>query len=406
QLCDETTLGWTVALTSTIVTIAVCSGFTRHGIVSLIDRAVDHVQINVKPYQVTLITESSEVLSPASQLVTKRVVGEFRSLVLGMSELARIENQQLSCVKRSVASFFTRSTMKIMIPDTADENTLLMELIDFLDEFFAFCLIFLINKGRGLNLKEFFRYSWNFKFAYISVVELSKRDDKRTVIMPMQYAKSYTVIHQYNSSVDAYKKKRFSSFANLFPKSTRNLYGQVMRVGFLDTFPQVMFHKSLIDCNKDVWSALYGLDVLISQILASTLNFSIKVALINSGHKDLSCLNVPSTSFLDLFLSDDLDYFVNFYYLSGRIPMSNYDVELMTFLYYDSVHMVIKQYGFAVVECCHLIFVLLLMIFIKVMKIGDETWTIYNLLPVAIGNSVKMGLDNSTRRVIFITRRL
>lgn len=401
------------------VTIAVCSGSTRHGIVDLIDRVVDHVQINVKPHQVTLITESSEVLSPASQLVARRVVGKFRSQVLGTEELWRLENQRLSRVKRSVATFFTRSTMKIVVLDAADEKTAirrLMDLIDFLDEFFVRstrpkCLIFLVNEGRSLYLRGFFKYAWTFKFIDISVVELFIRDDKRAVISSTQYANSYAVVHQYNPFIDVYKKNRLSLTADLFPKKTRNLYGHVMRIGFLDTFPQVMFHKNLLDCDKNVWRALYGLDVFVSRILASTLNFSVKVVLINSGDEDLSCFNVSRTSYFDLLRTDDLDYYVNFYYLSGRQLMSDFNAELTTFLYYDSVHLVIKQYGFPVINVQDLvyasgtifIFVLLLLIFIKLMRIGDRTWTLHNILSVALGNSVTMSLDNSTRRVIFMT---
>lgn len=367
-----------------------------------------------------IITKAPEKISSSKPLsiIVQEFVENFPTAILSYQALLTLpDKKNVEDITTYFAFEFQRSVLKIIFLDATDKNAT-HELIDTVNLLANFtinsppskCAIILINSDRNnVDFQQFFRFSWENKLLYLTVVEyLQKQKSKNRLLSYKNY--STPIIHQYNPYNNSYKHEFLAAKVDLFSDNLSDLYGFPLNVEILEDSPNVMVDENYNGDN--VLDAIYGIDVEISRALAKKLNFSFNVKAILSNNKHLTRFNTTMMGFIYEGINNDiLDYSLNLAANIGRPSMRGYEdnIQLGTFLYKVSPSILAKQYGsYKVNMLSHIISSIVLtitciLVFVSVLKFDKKVWTFYNITKILIGISINPEPQKIGERILFLS---
>lgn len=387
----------------------ICFGMSNCRETDLVNSLLEHITNHA---MVITKTEKPSSIKPSSiihELMKKNptTVSDFEGL------LTLPDNKYVQDKTQFFALKFQRKALKIIFLDATDKNGT-QELLDTakilanstINRPPSKCVIILTNSKNNIDFPQFFRFSWEKKLLFITVVEYLQEQTCKTGLLSHRNV-SIPIVHQYNPFNNSYKYEYFSAAVDLFSDKLHNLYGFPLNIAISEEAPHVMVDENY-DGNN-ILDAIYGIDVEMSKTLAKMLNFSFNVKAIVSPNKRLTKFNATMGHVLQGILNGTLDYGFNTVNSIG-IPSMYYQSNrsIGAFLYTSTISILAKQYGsYTVFVPFHgllsiLVIITCITILVLVLKFDVRVWTSHNVTKILIGRPIYPEPQKVTERIFFL----
>ncbi|KAJ8675140.1 hypothetical protein QAD02_010926 [Eretmocerus hayati] len=206
---------------------------------------VDYMKNYLSTYQVTVVVQLANNLTPFGSGIVTLITDEFSSIVIDIDVDYGIP------VVRPYGNLWDRakeqSKLKVALVEIHEKQDILLHLRMMIFHIITYsgrvrgkCMIFLIN-GKGQSLEHFLRFAWSLDFLDITVVEWVNTTQTQT-LTTTETLDSEVLVHIFDPFQDKYTKERLSNTTNLLPCKARNLHGYRFR-GIANAYPGVFFQE-------------------------------------------------------------------------------------------------------------------------------------------------------------------
>ncbi|OXU18562.1 hypothetical protein TSAR_006235 [Trichomalopsis sarcophagae] len=340
-------------------------------------------------YRMTILTDTSDGFPTVSAIFERNLVAVFPSLVVDINESNMIPHNLKSLLLSESEGeivyvmfsgvnpvFLAMRYIEYMIFNTAETER-------------PKCIIFVLSNETSTNFYIFYRFIWMHDFLDITIVELLQKNQVGNKLnKPSNFLKR-TLVHQYNPFIDTYKKEYFSLNTKIFTNKLNNFYGYPLSTAAYDSIPSSLLTDDL----------MFGKDARVIESISSASNFSFK-------------LSVATSYEVIYFVANGIvDFSATFF--QAATPLENQTPTYRTsiFVQSSSTHLLVRQYPkFKTVMTPKsiivvIVFALVVVVFIIsvwLLKLDFQTWTVYNVIQLLIGNSVTFEIRTFKERIVFI----
>lgn len=188
---------------------------------------------------IMLITNSPKTLSSTSMLVIREISNTSPFTFVNIKDFASAcDNKNVETPKELSSMRFQGEVLTIIFIDGNMERNLTQGLIHhmiFLNDHIdntprPKCLVILENAMYNSDILEFLKFSWEYKFLYVTVVEFFQSSkENQSPFLPMN--ELIAIVHQYNPFTAAYEEKHFFKEDELFFDKLRDLNGFSLNAG-------------------------------------------------------------------------------------------------------------------------------------------------------------------------------
>jgi hypothetical protein len=385
--------------------------------VGILYHLMDYVQSNLETQRLTLITKSTNTLSLTSKQLIQCFLVKYSSILLEINSIVnKSSSKEILLIKNLFGRRDESFSTKILFLDISNDINIEQELIIFINFLVnntakiprSKCLIFLINKHlKSVEIKEFFKYSWFYEFLDITVIEIMERNVHNTMLISL-FKQTNIILHAYNPFSNTYIKEYSIKKSNLFTDKLKNLHKIPIPIGANEYFPNVLFPKEFNQNN--IWEQLNGCDVLLTNILAEKLNFTIELKIIFSEDIKLKLLNSSYSNLADPLNDNFINYVVNIDYVMGTQSLEEYSFSPGLFLEQGSFYFIVKQYSnskikfsenFIVILAIFIVIAVISICFVRLVNFNNKIWSIYNITQILIGTSIINTPERVSQRILF-----
>ena len=366
---------------------------------------------NVASKRITLLTDSQSTELAVSKLYIKRIVNTFSTLVVNVTSVSlneSIEFSPLRSLYQLLSERSERENLYVILLTNIEITITVRKLAEYINIIARLLplykhpkyLIFLFNLSTRIELKNFFKNAWTGRVLDITVVEL---------IQEIEYNKFYNsmitpsvITHQYNPYNDCYKNELFSAQTELFPDKLKNLHKYTLHMG-LDLRRRIPIQSKSLT-SRILRSAEHpeigGISPpwipLSIQSLSKVMNFSYKIKYGRSMKHLISDLH---SSKID-FLTEPM-FAINVKKHHGSV--------FLPFL--QSNHLLVRQYpqykttymkDSGITFAIFIIILVITRIMAQLAKLNKNTWTIYNIIQVVMGNSVTDIYQHISEKILYL----
>lgn len=374
----------------------------------------DKLEKYVKNYVAIVTPEKvSATTSALSSSLIRQVMEKYPTIVLNsIKNLSDLDDENLPAIQQMFQTKHQKQILKIAIVDAIKSENITQELVDSIDflKHFSFqstrpkTLVFLYVKQK-ISLKNFFAYAWSEKFLYVTVMEFLLEEEN---FYTSSKNKFNLMLHQYNPFNNSYHSEKFSATTEIFSEKLSDLHEFPLKFGVLSENTYLLFQED----DSKVSSNSIAKSIELAKATTKTLNSKIEFKQIRPAYPaENRATNVSLTKCEEIgscLIDDEIDYVVE-WTDTTNFPLFIFAMDILGKLVLQSTRsFLIKQYSDDEFKVTLIITISLgvslicITMFILRRKFNEKVWTLYNMIKILIGVTIRPEPQKMSERIFFL----
>ena len=300
----------------------------------IVDYMTTYIIQNMKVRSVTVIQESPKKLSTLSLNIKSDILSKIPSLNVDSQELiSTFGSKKFQPISKTLLLRSQRAALNVVLIDEENVENLLKTLFQFLTFLINFSpkapyaknILIIMHNNKSLEMQTFFERAWLNNVLNIVVIDVIQSTTLCCHFFTQTNGEFEATVHQYNPFTSHYFTENLSKMTKLFVNKFRNMRRFPLKVGLFEDIPHVIIRKN--HSMENIWNMIEGIDVLVTKTLATTLNFSVTVTIIDSDNPVLQKFNVSFGYLDEALINENIDFAVNFFGIIGSVPYEKFIFE-------------------------------------------------------------------------------